>query len=193
MVVSSALPIAMDISPNQATLDPAMAESADDASRESRYREAIKLYAPALAQSRRVRQSMFAAYMGLSSGPHHGHKAHEVAGCRRGRGSARSLDAYREELKRRRDYCWDAWRWSMWPIAPSILVMFVGGLVYDPRPNKLVHYGIMALFVVAFTLLEYGTTDAREMSLSVSCRRSQPWRRVELEPISNSYGRNHEE
>ncbi|MGC3980883.1 MAG: hypothetical protein QM808_06480 [Steroidobacteraceae bacterium] len=62
-----------------------------------------------------------------------------------------SLGAYRIELQRRRDYCFGAWSWSIWPMMPAVAVYWLGGLLYDARPDKLVRYGLMLAvwFVVA--------------------------------------------
>jgi hypothetical protein len=64
-----------------------------------------------------------------------------------------SLQAYRGELQRRRDYHLESWRWSLLPMVPAVLVLVVGGALYDQHPDAMVHYGLMALFVVAVTVL----------------------------------------
>lgn len=64
-----------------------------------------------------------------------------------------SLDAYRTELQRRRDYYLGAWRWSLWPIVPTIIVILVGGVLYDQRPNKLIRYALTAVWCVVAMLL----------------------------------------
>lgn len=64
-----------------------------------------------------------------------------------------SLDAYRAELQRRRDYYLDSWRWSLWPMLPSLLVLLAGGALYDTRPNAPMHYLVATVLAVAFTLL----------------------------------------
>lgn len=74
-------------------------------------------------------------------------------------GLAASLSAYRTELRRRRDLYHDAWRWSIWPILPTLLVVFVGGGLYDDRPGKLWRYGACA--VIAAIGLGLGTIHYR--------------------------------
>jgi hypothetical protein len=64
-----------------------------------------------------------------------------------------SLDSYRMELERRRDLYWKSWRWSAWPFVPSALLVFVGGLLFDQRPNKLLRYTLVAVFVIGWTAL----------------------------------------
>lgn len=58
------------------------------------------------------------------------------------------LVAYRTELRRRRALYHDAWRWSIWPILPALLVVFVGGGPYDDRPGKLWRYGACTVIAV---------------------------------------------
>ena len=60
-----------------------------------------------------------------------------------------SLGAYRRELERRRDLYLGSWRWSLWPILLVAAVLLMGGLLYDPRPDKAVRYTIAALLVAA--------------------------------------------
>lgn len=67
-------------------------------------------------------------------------------------GVVRGLEAYSIELRRRRDYCLD-WQWSIWPIAPAVVVMLVGGILYDQRPNKVIRYGLVSVGCVVGTLL----------------------------------------
>jgi len=74
-------------------------------------------------------------------------------------GVVASLSAYRTELRRRRDLYHDVWRWSIWPILPALLVVFVGGGLYDDRPGKLWRYG--ACVVVAVIGLGLGTIHYR--------------------------------
>jgi hypothetical protein len=64
-----------------------------------------------------------------------------------------TLDAYRAELERRRDYYLDSWRWSIWPMVPSVLVFIVGGALYGTRPNAVRHSIWMGVFAVIVTLL----------------------------------------
>jgi hypothetical protein len=65
-----------------------------------------------------------------------------------------TLDAVRSELQRRRDYYLGNWRWSIWPVIPAMVVVFVGTALYDPRPGKLIRvFGVLGGALVA-TLLE---------------------------------------
>jgi hypothetical protein len=64
-----------------------------------------------------------------------------------------SLTVYRTELRRRRDYYIDAWRWSVWPILPGAAVLLMGGMVLDPRPGKPMLYGVGLLLYVLLMLL----------------------------------------
>jgi hypothetical protein len=64
-----------------------------------------------------------------------------------------SLQAYRAELERRRDYYREAWRWSILPMIPAPVVLLIGGAVYDPRPHMMLQYGLMGLLVVVATAL----------------------------------------
>lgn len=66
---------------------------------------------------------------------------------------ARSLDAYRTELQRRRDYYAGSWRWSVLPLLPTGLVFLVGGALLDQKPNVLLRYGLAGLLAVIVTLL----------------------------------------
>lgn len=63
------------------------------------------------------------------------------------------MDAYRSELLHRRDYYLKSWRWSVWPVVPSVAVFIIGGMIIDPRPNKLMRYGSIAGFFVVGVLL----------------------------------------
>jgi hypothetical protein len=64
-----------------------------------------------------------------------------------------SLDQYRHELQRRRDLYWTSRQWSVWPLVPGAILVFVGGLIYDERPNKLLRYTFVAIFAVGWTAL----------------------------------------
>ena len=64
-----------------------------------------------------------------------------------------TLDAYRFELERRRDYYRHSWRWSIWPMIPSLLVFLVGGALYGKRPNAVEHSIWMGGFAVVLILL----------------------------------------
>lgn len=64
-----------------------------------------------------------------------------------------SLQAYRAELQRRRDYYLDMWRWSLWPMLPSLCTIIIGGLIYDDRPRAGLTYALLIVFAVVVTLL----------------------------------------
>jgi hypothetical protein len=64
-----------------------------------------------------------------------------------------SLEAYRTELQRRRNYYLGAWRWSFWPLVPAIGVILVGGMIYDERPGKWLRLTLAALVCVLGSLL----------------------------------------
>jgi hypothetical protein len=74
-------------------------------------------------------------------------------------GILQTLDAYRAELERRRDYYLDSWRWSIWPMMPSLLVFLVGGSVYSTSQRSIGHHIAMGIFAVTAILL--GTWDHR--------------------------------
>jgi hypothetical protein len=62
-----------------------------------------------------------------------------------------SLHAYRTALERRRDHYSSAWRWSFWPVIPSVTIVFGGGLLFDERPGKWLRYSLSAVVcAVAF-------------------------------------------
>jgi len=60
-----------------------------------------------------------------------------------------SLQAYRAELQRRRDYYFDTWRWSIWPILPCMGTIIIGGLIYNNRPGA----GRVYALVTAISIL----------------------------------------
>jgi hypothetical protein len=64
-----------------------------------------------------------------------------------------SLEAYRTELQRRRNYYRGAWRWSLWPLIPATAVVLVGGMLYDERPGKWLRLSVAALVCVLGSLL----------------------------------------
>jgi hypothetical protein len=64
-----------------------------------------------------------------------------------------SLNAYRTELQRRRDYYLGTWRWSIAPLLPSVAVLLIGGFWFDPRPPSGLRFGLSTLFVIVFSLL----------------------------------------
>lgn len=65
----------------------------------------------------------------------------------------KSLDAYRTELARRRDYYWHSWRWSLLPIVPALLVIVIGSALFDPRPDTFQRLGMALLLAALFTAL----------------------------------------
>jgi hypothetical protein len=56
-----------------------------------------------------------------------------------------SLHAYRTALERRRDHYATAWRWSLWPAIPAVLVILGGTLLFDERPHKWLRLGVATL------------------------------------------------
>lgn len=72
---------------------------------------------------------------------------------------AASLNAYRAELQRCRDYYLGTWRWSIGPLLPSVAVFLIGGFWFDPRPQSGLRFGLLTIFVVVFTVL--GVLDHR--------------------------------
>jgi hypothetical protein len=66
-------------------------------------------------------------------------------------GVLRTLDAYRAELERRRDYYLDSWRWSLWPMIPSLVVFLVGGALYGTSQRSIGSHIAMGLFAVVGT------------------------------------------
>jgi len=60
-----------------------------------------------------------------------------------------SMQAYRTELQRRRDYYFDTWRWSIWPILPCMGTIIIGGLIYNNRPGA----GQVYALVTAISIL----------------------------------------
>lgn len=72
---------------------------------------------------------------------------------------ADSLNAYRTELQRRRDYYLGSWRWSIGPLLPAAVVFLISGFWFDPRPASRLHLGLLSVFAVVFTLL--GALDHR--------------------------------
>jgi hypothetical protein len=64
-----------------------------------------------------------------------------------------SLDAYRAALERRRNHYATAWRWSLWPAIPGVVVILGGGLLFDERPHKWLRLSLAALVcALAFVL-----------------------------------------
>jgi len=64
-------------------------------------------------------------------------------------GVVHTLDAYRSELRRRRDYFLGAWRWSFWPVIPAAVVTLGGAGLYDQRPGSWLRILILAALAIA--------------------------------------------
>jgi hypothetical protein len=64
-----------------------------------------------------------------------------------------SLQTYRLALERRRNHYLSAWRWSFWPLFPSVAVVLGGGLLFDERPGKALRLGLSAAVCAASFLL----------------------------------------
>jgi hypothetical protein len=79
------------------------------------------------------------------------------------------VQAYRAELRRRRDYYLGAWRWSLLPAFSTLCILFVAGIVYDPGPAKVLRYSIAAattaigLVVGVWFQLQKGNEYQREL------------------------------
>jgi hypothetical protein len=76
-----------------------------------------------------------------------------------------SLEVYRAELQKRRDYYlyMGSWR-SLWPIIPALIVFFGSEVAFDPLPNKLqrsIVMGLLEIFGIWFGIAHYGS-KARE-------------------------------
>jgi multidrug transporter EmrE-like cation transporter len=56
-----------------------------------------------------------------------------------------SLHAYRTALERRRDHYATAWRWSLWPAIPAVVVILGGTLLFDERPHKWLRLSLATL------------------------------------------------
>jgi hypothetical protein len=70
-----------------------------------------------------------------------------------------SLEVYRAELQKRRDYYsyMGDWR-SLLPIVPALIVFFGSELAFDPHPNKLLHFIVLVLlasFGIGFGFVHY--------------------------------------
>jgi uncharacterized membrane protein YdjX (TVP38/TMEM64 family) len=68
-------------------------------------------------------------------------------------GVVHTLDAYRSELQRRRNYYLSAWRWSAWPVIPAGVVTLGGAGLYDPRPGKWVRVAVVIGLAIVFIVL----------------------------------------
>ena len=69
-----------------------------------------------------------------------------------------TLSAYRGELERRRDYYLHSWRWSLWPMIPSLLVFIVGGALYGTQENSVRHsiwMGVFAVVVISLAIWDH--------------------------------------
>jgi len=66
---------------------------------------------------------------------------------------ADSLNAYRTELQRRRDYYLRSWRWSVGPLLPAAAVLLLGGVLFDARPQFGLRIGLFIALAVVFSLL----------------------------------------
>ena len=67
-------------------------------------------------------------------------------------GIMQTLEAYRAELQRRRDYYLDSWRWSVWPMLPALLALLGGGAIYD-RERGAMHYLMMILLCIVLLVI----------------------------------------
>jgi MFS family permease len=67
----------------------------------------------------------------------------------RNEGVVPTLETYRSELRRRRDYYLGAWRWSFWPVIPAGVVILGGAGLYDQRPGRWLRILVLAALLVA--------------------------------------------
>lgn len=64
-----------------------------------------------------------------------------------------SLHAYRSALERRRDHYASAWRWSLWPAIPAVIIVLGGTLLFDERPGKWLRLSLSSVIcALAFVL-----------------------------------------
>lgn len=78
-------------------------------------------------------------------------RTHAVSGSD-GEKIVSSLEAYRTELQRRRDYYAYMGSWSsLWPLAPGIGVILFGVFMFDTLPNNTRRLGIVCLLVLIGT------------------------------------------
>lgn len=73
----------------------------------------------------------------------------QLLNLNRNEGVVHTLDAYRSELRRRRDYYLGAWRWSFWPVIPAAAVTLGGAGLYDQRPGKWIRILVLAALGIA--------------------------------------------
>lgn len=64
-----------------------------------------------------------------------------------------SLHAYRTALERRRDHYSSAWRWSLWPVIPGVVVVLGGDWLFDERPGKWLRLSLAAVVCALAFLL----------------------------------------
>jgi hypothetical protein len=67
----------------------------------------------------------------------------------RNEGVVPTLETYRSELRRRRDYYLGAWRWSFWPVIPAGVVTLGGAGLYDQRPGRWLRILVLVALLVA--------------------------------------------
>lgn len=71
-----------------------------------------------------------------------------------------SLHAYRAALERRRDHYATAWRWSLWPVIPAVVVILGGDMLFDDRPYKWLRLSVSAaVCALAFVLAIWLSTS----------------------------------
>lgn len=80
------------------------------------------------------------------------HRRHQILSIQHSDKVVQSLDGYRAELQRRRDFYIGRWRWYLLPYVPGVSVLLVGGLLFDPGPHRLRRHAVAGLGFLLATL-----------------------------------------
>jgi hypothetical protein len=75
-----------------------------------------------------------------------------------------TLETYRYELRRRRDYYLGAWRWSFWPVVPAGVITLGGAALFDQRPGRWMRILVVAALAIAglFLVVLHNTGKGRK-------------------------------
>lgn len=124
--------------PSNPDLLTASASEAAETARDERYLEAAALYGAPLERMARAYEADPSRRQDLLQ-------------------EMQSLHAYRTALERRRDHYASAWRWSLWPVIPGVIVILGGGWLFDERPGKWLRLSLAAVvcalaFVIGLTI-----------------------------------------